>query len=439
MIKCILTLTLLFTVTGCSFFTSRFESLAAKNNKSITRTSAHKMNFCANHERIQYISEDENSLPFYRQLGPSLFDNKNIPFMQKAIMLSLIEMSRRPDEASPYSRLQVFFQYNNQTYYYDFSPKKFDKNLKMPFLKGLEVLTKKFVPTQNLLAIASSLDSIVPKDMSVGIDFEHFLRENKADILKSDFLTERFLKGDEILTKYETFERVNYRNIIAHYMQPAYSKNEDYDYEANGIEFYKTNKDNFQIRCNVNLDSNAMSRDNTFLQDKKNSHYIGFKEGDNFFLALSSNNLIRPFSTEKSTYFIKSQAVSEPLPVCQFKGANQDIVLFSSSGRNPTQHLQHLVSYEINLIESPAAFNELLNFSRHLFLTNPDRILYESKRGRKSQLEFFLAMNFPIYHIDSLGDLFGYASFKREINGNVKLEKNLYIDDRNNTRLWCKP
>jgi hypothetical protein len=351
-------------------------------------------------------------------------------------MLSLIEMSRRPDEASPYSRLQIFLKYNKQKYYYDFKPKEVNEKLQMPYLKALDFLTQKFLPGQNLNSIANILDVIVPNNLKVSSDFEVFLRENKNDLLRNDFLTEQFFKGDEILTRYETFERSRYQNIIAQYFS-QYSKNENYDFQTNGLDTYKLSKDNFEVSCNVDLSKISTLKDDLLTSDKKKSHYMGFQDGENVFLAVSSNTLKRPFATDKS-YYIKASAGVDPLPVCEFKSDNKDITLFSSNGRNPIQHLQHLVSYEIKLVDSSAALNDMLNFSRHLFLTNPDRILYESKRGRKSQLDFFLAMNFPIYHVESLGDIIGHAIFKKSIEGVRKEEQSLHIDDRNQTRLWCK-
>lgn len=101
--------------------------------------------------------------------------------------------------------------------------------------------------------------------------------------------------------------------------------------------------------------------------------------------------LFRPFkTTPKMSYFMKSRPTAFPLPICEFKGKNQQIVLFSSEGRNPVQHLQHLEAYEIDQVDSAHTLNQLLGFSRHLFLSNPDRILYESKRGRKRPARFLL-------------------------------------------------
>lgn len=393
-----------------------------------------KNNYCAPLNKIQYISEDEFTLKFYRTLNPIIFDNKNLPFIEKAIILSLIEMAKRPDEASPFSRLQVYLKLNGQSYYYDFRPKRLEDDTKMPYLKGLDFLAQKFLAKKSLSAIASQMDATIPKYLGVSAGLENFLRTNQRDLIKNDALTERFFKGDEVLTKYETFERQNFKSIIDQYNTPAYSKLSDYEFDKNGLDANKSQKGNFEANCNFDLSKEPNPRDEMFNNSPKNAHYIGISEGQDFFLAVSSSTLFRPLSTlPKLSYFMKARPSALPLPVCEFKSKGQEMVLFSSAGRNPVQHLQHLVAYEIDQIDSSYTLNELLNFSRHLFLSNPDRILYESTRGRKAQLDFFLAMNFPIYHVENLGNVFGHANFKTE----KRQESSLHIDDRSPARLWC--
>ncbi|MBC7714977.1 MAG: hypothetical protein H7177_16645 [Rhizobacter sp.] len=426
----------IFTISGCSYLSNKFESMAERKETSVKATvSTLKNNFCPAGSKIQYISEDEALLKFYKTLNPSIFENKNISFIQKAVMFTLIEMSRRPDESSPYARLQVYLKLNGKSYYFDFRPKKLEDDTKMSSLKGLDYLTKKFLPNQTLSGIAAGLDKIVPNNINVSTEFENFLHDNREDLLKNETLTARFFKGDENLTKYETYERMSFKSLVQQYQSPLYSKDSDYEFDRNGLDANKSKNDNYQANCNYDISKEFSLRDELLASESKKSHTIGISDGDDFFLAATSGALYRPFkTTPKMSYFMKARPSPIPLPVCELKGKSQDIVLFSSDGRNPVQHLQHLISYDIDQVDSSYTLNELLNFSRHLFLSNPDRILYESKRGRKAQLDFFLAMNFPIYHVESLGNVFGHASFKTD----NKQQSSLHIDDRSKTRLWCK-
>jgi hypothetical protein len=426
-------LALLFSLTSCAFITRKFEALTEKKKEKVT-TISNKKNYCPANSKVQFISEDEFSLKFYKSLNPAIYENKNITFAEKSIMLALLEMSRRPDEASPYSRLQVYLKLNGKNYYYDFRPKNLADDTKMPFLKGLDFLTQKFIPNKSLLSIATHLDTVIPQGIGVSLEFENFLKENRKDLAKNDVLTERFFKGDEILTKYETFNRVSYKSTVEQYLN-GFSKTADYEYDKNGLTANKSKKENYETNCNYDLSKETSLRDEIMSADQKKSHYIAISEGEDYFLAVSSTTLFRPFkTTPKMGYFMKSRPAAFPLPICEFKGKNQEIVLFSSEGRNPVQHLQHLEAYEIDQVDSAFTLNELLGFSRHLFLSNPDRILYESNRGRKAQLDFFLEMNFPIYHVESLGNIFGHAKFKND----KQQESVLYSDDRSTARLWCK-
>jgi hypothetical protein len=427
----------LSTLSSCSYLSQKFEAMAESNKLKPMKPASNivaKRNYCAPNTKLQYISEDEYSLKFYRTLHPVLFENKNTSFIQKSIMLSLLEMSRRPDQSSPFSRLQVYLKLNGKNYYYDFRPKNLEDDTKMPFLKGLDFLAKQFSPSLGLNSIATQMDQVIPKNIGVSLEFENFLKENKTDILKNDYLTTRFFKGDEVLTKYETFQRVSYRSIVDQY-NAGFSKNADYEYDKNGLVANHSQKENFQTNCNYDLARESTLKDELLNVDQKKTHYMGLSEGDNFFLAVSSETLFRPFTTtNKMGYFMKARPSALPLPICEFKGKTQEVVLFSSDGRNPVQHLQHLEAYDIDQVDSTYGLNELLGFSRHLFLSNPDRILYESKRGRKAQLDFFLEMNFPIYHVESLGNIFGHATFKSDKGQ----ESVLYSDDRSPARLWCK-
>lgn len=406
-----------------------------KNEDTTKPTIVAKNNYCPDNSKIQYISEDESLLKYYKNLNPTIFENKNIPFVQKAVMLSLIEMSRRPDESSPFARFQVYLKLNGITYYFDFRPKNLLDDTKMSHLKGLEVLTAKFLPKQNLASIAANLDNIVPVSTNVSSEFEKFLRENRIDIIKNETLVNYFIKGDEVLTKYETFNRMSFKALVKQYQSPLYASDADYSFDINGLNANNSGKVGFQANCNYDLQKEIYQRDELLPTEIKKSHTVGISDGEDYFLAVTSATINKPFKTSpKLGYFMKVRPSPLPLPVCEFNAENQNIVLISSDGRNPVQHLQHLLAYGVNQVDSPFALNELLNFSRHLFLSNPDRILYESKRGRKAQLDFFLTMNFPIYHVETLGNVFAHATFKND----KKIISGLFIDDRSQAKLWCK-
>lgn len=431
-------------ISSCSFLSKKIEALVGQEDNSktskdltlLTPKNSKKILYCAENKNINLLLEDESTVRYYQPLLPIIFESKLYSFTQKAAFLSLIEMSRRPDEASPSARLQYFLRINNKNYYYDFRTKDLSDDTKMPFLKGIEVLIKNFDPKKNLKQIAEKLNSVLPPNMDVSPEMEDFLQTNRNELIKNEQLADIFFKGDEVLTKHESFKRADLKKLIQFYLSE--NRSSDLFYEGSNSSFIDLESPNpsLNLKCNVNINNEFESKDATFASEQRKSHYFGFKEGDNYFLAVSSAITMKPFKNySDSMYFLRARSTPHPLPICQFKNSRQDITLISTSGRNPTQHLKHLATYDIDQVTSFNSLGELLNFSRHLFLNDPDRILYESKRGRKSQLDFFLTMNFPIYHVETLGDVIGAARFKE---GNRE-ESSLVIDDRSQSRLWCGP
>lgn len=436
MIKKALVLVFLLLLASCGFFSKKVESLTSSFEKSDSSTRINRKNLhCPDNNKIQLILEDDSTIKFYRPVMSSLFEAKNYSFIQKAAMLSLIEMSRRPDKASPSARLQYFLRLNGKIFYFDFRPVNLDDGSKMPYLKGIEFLLKNFDTTKGLSKLAESLDQQIPQNINVTPEMEAFLQNNKNDLAKNETFAESFMKGDEVLTKHESFKRISYRKIVSIFFNDKLNTDTYYESSKNPLFPVNVGETDLELKCNTDISKENKFKDDLLYSPQNKSHYFALKDGENLFIAVSSAILEKPFKNYKNTYFFKTRVSPLPLPICQFRNVREDVVLFSTSGRNPEQHLKHLVTYDISLVDSFRTLEELLNFSRHLFLSNPDRILYESKRGRKSQLEFFLNMNFPIYHVDSIGDIIGSASFIYTGHKN----QSLIVDDRSSAKLWCSP
>lgn len=427
----------LMVLTGCGFFSKRVESIVEKaetKNQTATVKPIKKNLYCPTENRTQFIFEDESTLKFYSPLFKSLLDNRSYSFIQRSVMYALIELLRRPDAVTPRSRLQFFLRYKGKDFYVDIAPKSIEDQTLMPYLKGLETLLKYFEKPTDLMKIAEILDSNLPVSINVSPALELFLQEHKDDITRNEELTEIYLKGDEILTKYESFKKLSLKKIVQQYRSSKKTSDNDYSVNDFPLTTYKSDANNISLSCNFDINKESITKkDLTEEKIKKTGHYYAFMEGNNIFIATVSSILPEKTSNLKGTYFFNSRAPSYPLPFCEFKTKTQDTLLFSTQGRFPAQHLRHLLTYDIGLADSQQSLQEILTFSRHLFLNNPDRILYESKKGRKSQLDFFLSMNFPIYHVSSLGELIGASFFTKP----SEESKSLIIDDRSSARLRC--
>jgi hypothetical protein len=103
---------------------------------------------------------------------------------------------------------------------------------------------------------------------------------------------------------------------------------------------------------------------------------------------------------------------------------------FSNQSRDPGQHLFHLVRYGLPSSQTTAEVDKLIRHSRHLFLSDPVRLIIESERSSDEQVENLLKLNLPIYNADKLGNIWAYTQFAE---GN-----RFIIDDRNPGAFRCE-
>lgn len=115
---------------------------------------------------------------------------------------------------------------------------------------------------------------------------------------------------------------------------------------------------------------------------------------------------------------------------CFLSGENIQISIVSTFGRDPAQHLFHIMNYDVLESESLHEVREYINFPRHLFLQNPSRLLYESEKGSPEQLASFLTLDFPLYHKQQLGLVFGHAKLNQKTS--------FILDHRGNGALNCQ-
>lgn len=413
---------------SCSSLSQKLQNiLEAKNGQSVVETKK-IASYCENKTNTQSLLED----PQFFSSSP--FKNAQLSFIEKAVLISLIEMERRPDITGPYSRLQVVTKINGEFQYYDFRPKNLDDDTKISFLYGLDFLLKKNKSTNTLLGLVNFIERSWPAHYLVSNEFEAFLSRNKNDIQKDPELSKKYLKGDEILTRFESFSRSNIPKSIIAFQKKKLFDNSHYEYSKNSLNYSSADKEGNITKCNFDIKKDSFTPDDVFFESEYSSNSFALSDRENYFIAITSSHSKKPIEL-KDELFLKARPASTPLPVCQLQNTslNFDLVIASTKGRNPSQHIKHLIDYDLINSVSQESLTHTLNFARHLFLTNPDRILYESKKGRKEQLNFFLQMNFPIYHVDQLGEIVAIANYKRS------KQNSIMRDDRSNKQLLCIP
>ena len=418
----------LFILFGCTSLSQKLQTLLEKKEPVVSVQPKKINNFCENKMRPQFLLEDSS----YSQ---SIFNkNNSLSFVEKFVIISLIELGRRPDITSPYSRLQVIAKINGNFKYYDFKPEKLDDSLKIPFLYGLNILLKQNNSPQSLAMLAKLVDSSGSNFYAVSKEFENFLLQNKKDIQKNAELSKIYLKGDEVLTKFETFLKPNLQKSIDTFNKKKLFDNNHYNYLNENLNSTNIDENKNSTSCNFNIKEDVLSTKELAFDTDYTSNSFAYAENENYMVAITSSNISKPIEL-KDQFFLNAKVLRSPLPVCHLSniGLNLDMILTSTIGRNPSQHLKHLLNYDIINSTSLELVSNTLNFARHLFLKNPDRILYESKKGRKEQLNFFLQMDFPIYHVDQIGDMMGIVNYKKNKFSNI------IKDERSSKELTCIP
>lgn len=413
---------------SCTSLSQKLQNILEKKEPKIIVETKKIKNYCDLKTHNQSLLENPE---YFQNL---LLKNTSSSFIEKSVMLSLIEMGRRPDIVTPYSRLQVIARVNGEVQYFDFRPKNFEDQNLTPFLYGLHFLLKKYNSPRSLFYLAKQVDTNVLPNYSVSSEFEAFLVENKVDIGKNSDLTKLYLKGDEVMTHFETFFRPSLMKSIEKLEKQNYFNNSNYEFSKNSLTYANTDEQKNISACNFDINQEAITVNDLAFDNEYASHTYSYIENDNYFFAITSSHLKKPLALTEDSY-LKSRPLTSPIPICRLSNRtfNSEIILTSTKGRNPAQHIKHLINYDI--INSPTLeiLSGTMNFARHLFLSNPDRILYESKKGRKEQLNFFLQMDFPIYHVDQLGELMGLVTFyKNKTHSLIK-------DERGNKQLTCAP
>lgn len=410
---------------SCTTVTKKLDTLATTPTNQTKKKSPQLINRCIEKDE-NILLKNKNSLNYYSPLlKHQFFKNRN--FIDKSLLILLSEIVRRPDSISPNSRLQIFIKQNDQNKYYDFRPKDLTKSHSQNLFFAIKFLSEEF-KSSNLKQLALDLDLIHPTQIPMDDEFENFLSTNYKEVFNDKIASSLFLKGDDVITHYETFTRMNFSKLVSK-INDKNLLSSNYSYNLNPLK--QLNIDNkITSNCNFELSSeNDLSNTIDNLNNEQ-VHYIGFKSGNNSFMAIFSSIIQHPIYVDTNDNFLKATTNPIPVPVCLFQNKETNLFISSLTGRSKSQHLKHLSDYEIYNAKNSNDLIDILNFPRHLFLPGPDRVLYESKKGRKDQLNFFLAMNFPIYHVEDLGNIIGVYSPRPK-------QHQFFIDDRSKSSVEC--
>lgn len=413
----------LFIFSSCSIFINKIDDDILNKNATSYKKNNKIKTYCKKVSSLSVVSENNRNQKIFKSF---LSENvsKKFTYADKAVLWSLAQMNIRPDLSSPTSKLQFFIKVNNISHFFHVYSK--NKKQAYPYLHALNLILKKFKGNYNLLNLAKIIDDEYPSQYYVTANFSKFLSQNKNLINQNSTLKHFYIRGDETLKRNERIKKWPLSNMVKDYKRTK--KKVEYAVSNYLFSYKRNNLINAQCNYDMGLYSSSIY---LIHKDVIHSNTFGLRQGNNMFMADSTQALNTIFPLNHSIYF-KGQSQSRSPAMCQFSlplNKKWNLWLISSQSRDPGQHLFHLIEYGLEDITKLSQLDNLLRFSRHLFLKNPIRLILESERSNHSQLNELLKLNMPIYNSEKLARIWGQFSYKKN--------KSFIIDQRRTGNLTC--
>jgi hypothetical protein len=387
-----------------------------------------KKTFCQLNRWPLLLNTNEQSQKTFKTFLSKLKKKKvYLTSIEKSVLWAIAQFNVAPILSTPTARLQLVMGKPGNLKYYDFSgSKKNPDQLKpypLPYLYGLKRILQ-IHGQKSLKQLARLYDLHYPNQFFVSKELELFLAKHQKQIKRQPTLKKYYVRGDELLQENERLQKIKIVPLLNLYER--YQKRFNYQTSSKLLPY--SGKSPTTINCNFDLQSYEKS---VFLiKDKPVQSYLfGYQTKNFVFMASSSQSFDKTRPIGKTPLFM-GESLSEKTSICSIKkNAQEQIWLFSENSRDPGQHIYHLIKYGLINVKNIQQLDKMLRFSRHLFLSNPLRLIYESQRGSEKQLNRLLQLNFPIYNSDKLGNIWAFY-----LNQN---NKNLIIDSRNQGTLSC--
>lgn len=351
---------------------------------------------------------------FLKNIQPIQLD-----FKEQAIMWMMIQMNVRPDLASPTSRIQLIFREMGKTEYKDYSSS--DTNA-YPFIRALEDFLVGHPRKKNLHWYAQLLDTHFTSEVVVGKSFEKRLLTLKDEIATNEVLRKFYFRGDDTLRESERIAKINYSALFS-----ALKKNPIKSKKSTDLyDYRKTPK----LKLSCSYDFNLYD-ESIFLigDDDSPGHLFGMSLGTQGLMAITSQTFEKVEPLYGQPLF-RGKANSRTASMCVIKNEKNEIWLSSHHSRDPGQHIYHLFKYGIINATTPDGIDALIRHSRHMFLSDPLRLVIESSRSKPKQIQELLKLNVPIYNAKSIGNVWAWSNLNNEGG-------RFYLDDRNPGALFC--
>lgn len=414
-----------FNLSSCSYFIRTYESQV---NKQYSLKKNIKSNIC---EIKKPIFEIYTETPNLSEEYPKWVGKRSdFTPIENFVILTLIQMRSSPHVFSPTAAFDIIIKNGNNTKLYSFNNETISSPY--PLIMGLKYLLAIYPSNNRLQDLTRIIDRDIKFKVPISRSFFQYLSRNIKNLDKK-IKDNYFLRGGEVIKMSESIQYRVLRNFISKLDNPnskIFIAKEKFN-QKYPINFGPNKNQGF---CNKDLKKYEQS---IYPEESmSNSQHFGLSYGK--FHAHGVVNQNPGVKTIGKSPFISNQSKTKSTPICvvgatrNFKsmGTDPEFWFFSSQSRDPAQHLYHLLQYKVREINSLKNLSTLSNYSRHLFLQKPPRLLYESKRGSKNQMEQLLKLDFPIYHQNTLGKI--TASF------NSQRQHRFLIDTRHEMEINCR-
>jgi len=366
----------------------------------------------------------QGEAPFWAASNPSLGQafakflaaHPTLTFIERAVLWALLQMNVRPDLASPAATLQIVIALPGQApHYYDFAP-----GPQAPYLAALKYLLQHYRHQHTLSSLAALLDRSFKEPLLIDAEFSLFLQQHQAAVA-SPLGHKYFFKGDQVLRPGEGLPRLAFYDLVATYKQDRAATEQRKLYPINGRP---------HLRCNQDLSLDQHKKYQIAAEIVPYHFFQYTDEAGHTFLAASSlrPRLVGPHFKLGPQFTFAGSAPAAPAAFCLWDQGSYHLQMLAAHDRDPAQHLLHLIALQPSIMR-PKDLAMLNQLGRYLFLHPPARLLVESTRMSEEQIEHFFALNFPLYHVRQMGNLwFTWQGAK---------QRGIVTDVRHPTFMYC--
>lgn len=378
------------------------KNISYRSNRSIEEL------FCAKNSN-QLFSKNGKFLP------------KNINFQgtiaEQIVQHILLEMYYNPDSITDRSRVQLFYKTKLKNKYIE------TLDSKAGILNHLNQFLKIEKSIKTLSELNQNVLTKIPNGILASHSLAKFISTNKKEISKNPLLATLFLKGDDTLAPFETFKKVPLKI-------PTKFQNSEFKTESQLTSYpLETNT----IHCNFDLAQIQEFTSSLTKSENTDAYYFGKQmNNDEMYIVVISSNIKSDLKNTNDHYLITGEETKEAIPFCFQQLDHKFIYSISTEGRDPAQHLSHFLDYGLFESENLIDLVGHMKFTRHLFLKNPDRLLFESQKARTEQMSFYHTMNIPLYHMEKIGNVLFWGQF------NKRKEASFIIDERGTGEIRCQ-